>query len=139
MNIKIITIGKIREKFAKEAIKEYSKRLSRYCKLKFIEVKNGNQLQKEITDKTYLVLINTKGNLISSEELAEKIANLALSGKSDVTFLVSDVEVSHVIKERADYHLSISTMEMNIKILVVIIYEQIYRAFRIINNQPYHK
>ncbi|SHH89892.1 23S rRNA (pseudouridine1915-N3)-methyltransferase [Caloranaerobacter azorensis DSM 13643] len=139
MNIKIITTEKIREKFAKEAINEYSKRLSRYCKLKFVEVKDKKQLQKEITDKTYLVLVSIEGNLISSEELANKISNLALTGKSDITFLIIYGEVKNEIKERADYHLAISNMAMDISVLIIIMYEQIYRAYRIINNEPYHK
>lgn len=139
MNIKIITTEKIREKFAKEAINEYSKRLSRYCKLKFVEVKNTKQLQKEITDKSYLVLVSIEGNLISSEELADKISKLSLTGKSDVTFLISDLEISNEIMERVDYSLTISNMSMDIDILVMIVFEQIYRAYRIINNEPYHK
>lgn len=139
MNIKIITTEKIREKFAKEAINEYSKRLSRYCKLKFVEVKNEKQLQKEITDKSYLVLVSIEGNLISSEELADKISNLALTGKSDVTFLIVYGEVKNKIKERAGYNLAISNMDMDINVLIMVMYEQIYRAFKINANEPYHK
>lgn len=139
MKIKIVLTEKINEKFAKEAIKEYEKRLSRYCKIKMIEAKNESHVQKEISDKTYLVLVNKKENLISSEKLAEKIADLALTGKSNITFLISDEEVSSEIKERADFHLAISNMDMDINVLIIIIYEQIYRAFKINANEPYHK
>lgn len=139
MNIKIIITEKIKEKFTKEAIKEYDKRLSRYCKLKLVEVKNQNQLQKEITDKTYLILVNARGHLISSEELAKEISNLGVRGKSDVTFLIVDEEVDYGIRKRVDYHLAISSMDMDINILIIVLFEQIYRAYRIINNEPYHK
>lgn len=139
MNIKIIITKKIKEKFTKEAIKEYDKRLSRYCKLKLVEVKNESQLYKEIADKTFLILVNAKGNLITSEGLAEKISDLGVRGKSDVTFLIVDEEVDYGIRKRVDYHLAISSMDMDINILIIILFEQIYRAYRIINNEPYHK
>jgi len=139
MNIKIVLSEKTKEKFAKEAIKEYLKRLTRYCKVKKIEVKNMNNIKKHISDKTYLILIDVEGSPISSEGLSEKLSQLAISGKSDVTFLVLDKEISKEIMERSDYHISISPMEMDMNILAIIIFEQIYRAFRIINNEPYHK
>lgn len=84
-------------------------------------------------------MVSTEGNLISSEELADKISKLALTGKSDVTFLIVHGEVKNEIKERVDYRLAISNMDMDINVLIMVMYEQIYRAFKINANEPFHK
>lgn len=133
MNFKIYIIGKIKSKPQKDAIAEYAKRLTRYCKIKSIEVKDIDTLLKKINDKTYVIKLSTKGYNPSSEELAEKISALALGGKSDVSIVITEDEISF------DEHLSLSPMEMSLGMTSTVLYEQIYRAYRIINNQAYHK
>lgn len=130
MKIKIISTEKIKDKYVKDAIQEYTKRLSTYCKIEYVEAKNPT---KEISDKSYVIKINKDGEQLSSEQLAEKIEQLGVSGNSQITIYLgaNNIEV--------DYILSISKMDIDINILLIIIYEQIYRAYRIINNAPYHK
>lgn len=139
MNIKILTVDKISDKFTKEAVKEYGKRLTKYCKLLLKECKNEIQVIKELNDRTYLIHINSAGQLISSEELADKFSELGLSGQSDVTFLISQGSLSKELQERINYEMAISKMDIGFDVLIVIIYEQIYRGYRILNNEPYHK
>lgn len=133
MNFKIYIIGKITNKAHKKAIAEYQKRLSRYCKIKLIEVKDKDSLMKKISNTTYVILINTNGKQLSSEELAEKINTLGVTGKSDISIIYSEDEMEF------DEHLSISNMTMSIGITSTILYEQIYRGYRILRNEPYHK
>lgn len=133
MNFKIYLVGNKIDKFYMEAIKEYEKRLSRYCKIQLIQVKNQNQLSKINQIKSYKILVSPKGQQISSEELADKINSLAISGKSDIAFII-DIE-----NAPWDEILSISPMEMDPGLKATILFEQIYRAYRIINNEPYHK
>lgn len=133
MNFKIYVVGEKIEKTFLEGIKEYEKRLSRYCKIKLQHFKNEEQLLKKLTDKTYKILISVKGDTISSEELSEKINDLGISGKSDVTILIGAYNLQH------DELLAISPMEMELGTKTLIMFEQIYRAYRILNNEPYHK
>ena len=133
MNIKIYVLSEKFEKFYLEGIKEYDKRLSRYCKLTLQLFKNEDALLKKITDRTYKILLSTDGLLISSEDLASKIDTLGISGSSDVTFIIGCKNV--LIEE----NLAISKMEMDLGLNTTILLEQIYRAYRILNNQPYHK
>ncbi|MBA5850260.1 23S rRNA (pseudouridine(1915)-N(3))-methyltransferase RlmH [Clostridium sp. cel8] len=130
MRIKIINTDKIRDKYVKEALEEYTKRLSAYCKVEYVETKNP---AKEISFKSYVIKINKEGEELSSEQLAEKIEQLGVSGNSHITILLGADNIE------ADCVLSISRMDIDINILLIIIYEQIYRAYRIINNAPYHK
>lgn len=139
MNINIINTEKITEKFAREAVQEYTKRLSRYCKLKYIEVKNENQLLKEIGDRTYLILLNYKGENISSEEFAGRINELGIKGNSNITILICNTDLPQEVTEKVSFHMSISQMEMDINVLCMALYEQIYRAYRIMKGEPYHK
>lgn len=133
MNIKIFIVGEKIDKTILEGIKEYEKRLSRYCKVKLQHFKNEEQLLKKITDKTYKVLISVMGTTVTSEELAEKINQLGLTGKSDVTIIIGVDNLPH------DELLAISPMEMDLGIKTLIMFEQIYRSYRILNNEPYHK
>lgn len=133
MNIKVYLVADKIEKFYLEAIKEYEKRLSRYCKIQLIQVKNKNQLLKISQSKSYKILVSPKGQQISSEELADKINSLAISGKSDIAFIIAAEKVPH------EEVLSISPMEMDLGLKATILFEQIYRSYRIINNEPYHK
>ncbi|MED1643030.1 23S rRNA (pseudouridine(1915)-N(3))-methyltransferase RlmH [Brevibacillus agri] len=133
MNFKIYVIGDKIEKFYLEGIKEYEKRLSRYCKIQLHYIKNEESLSKKLSDKHYKVFISTKGKIISSEDLADKINHLGVTGQSDVSLIIGADSVPH------DEVLSISPMEMDLGLKTTIIFEQIYRAYRILNNEPYHK
>lgn len=133
MNFKVYLVASKIDKFYMEAIKEYEKRLSRYCKIQLIQIKNQSHLSKINQNRTYKILILSKGQQISSEELADKINSLAISGKSDIAFII-DIE-----NAPWDEILSISPMEMDLGLTATILFEQIYRSYRIINNEPYHK
>ncbi|GMG97597.1 23S rRNA (pseudouridine(1915)-N(3))-methyltransferase RlmH [Tepidimicrobium xylanilyticum] len=130
MKIKIINTQKLKEKYVKSTIQEYTKRLSAYCKVEYVETKNP---AKEISFKSYVIKIKKEGEELSSEQLAEKIEQLGVSGNSNITILLGADNIE------ADCVLSISRMDIDINILLIIICEQIYRAYRIINNAPYHK
>ncbi|MED2009832.1 23S rRNA (pseudouridine(1915)-N(3))-methyltransferase RlmH [Brevibacillus borstelensis] len=96
-------------------------------------IKNEESLSKKLSDKHYKVFISTKGKIISSEDLADKINHLGVTGQSDVSLIIGADSVPH------DEVLSISPMEMDLGLITTIIFEQIYRAYRILNNEPYHK
>lgn len=132
MNFKIYITGDKIEKFFIDAISEYEKRLSRYCKIELIQFKDVSQLLKKLPEKMYKILISINGKCISSEELANKINSLGLSGISDIAIIVG-VEIPH------NESLAISPMEMDLGLQTTILFEQIYRSYRIINNQAYHK
>ena len=131
MRIKIINTQKVKEKYVMDALEEYAKRLSTYCKIEYIENRNPSKI---ISNKSYIIKIDTNGELLSSEKLAGKIEECAIRGNSDITILLGNAN-----NIQPNYTLAISKMDFDIGILLIIIYEQIYRAFRIITNAPYHK
>lgn len=159
MKITIISVGKIKEKFYIEAIKEYSKRLSRYCTLKEITVsdekapenlsdkeieqtkdKEGEKILKNIKDSSFVIAMCIDGNHLSSEVLASYIKDLGVKGKSDLTFIIGgSLGLSKNILSRADYKISFSKMTFPHQLFKVLLLEQIYRSFRINNGEPYHK
>ena len=159
MKITLITVGKIKEKYLKDAIAEYSKRLSRYCKLEIIEVadektpdqasetveegiraKEGERILKYIKDDMYVVTLEIGGKMLSSEELAEKINSLGLAGKSSIAFVIGgSIGLGKEVLSRSDYALSFSKMTFPHQLMRVILLEQVYRGYRIINGEPYHK
>ena len=159
MNITIIGAGKIREKYLTAAIEEYSRRLSRYCTLKIIEVadeptpdgaswkeeslirqKEGERILKAVPSGSFCIALAINGKSLSSEEFSQKIDSLAVGGVSHITFLIGgSLGLSDECLHRADYHLSFSKMTFPHKLMRVILLEQIYRAFRIMRNEPYHK
>ena len=159
MKITVITVGKIKEKYLEDAIAEYSKRLSRYCKLEIIQVadektpdrasevvetqikdKEGERILSHIKDTAYVVALAIEGKMISSEELAELIDGLGVRGESHIQFVIGgSLGLSKKVLERADYKLSFSRMTFPHQLMRVILLEQIYRAYRIIHNEPYHK
>lgn len=159
MKITLITVGKIKEKYLKDAIAEYSKRLSRYCKLEIIEVadektpdqasetveegiraKEGERILKYIKDDMYVVTLEIGGKMLSSEELAEKINSLGLAGKSSIAFVIGgSIGLGKEVLSRSDYALSFSKMTFPHQLMRVILLEQVYRSYRIINGEPYHK
>jgi len=159
MKITILCVGKVKEKFYRDAIEEFAKRLSRYCKLEFIEVsdekteeqaseneirlvkeKEGERLLKNIKDDADVVTLCIDGKQLDSEELSEKINNLGISGVSHIYFVIGgSLGLADAVVKRADYKLSFSKMTFPHQLMRVILLEQIYRAYRIMNHEPYHK
>lgn len=159
MNIQIICIGKLKEKYWTDAIAEYSKRLSRYCTLEITELKEarlpdkasaadeenvkleeGRSILKAIKDGTYIITLEILGKQLTSPELADKIQNLSIEGKSNVAFIIGgSLGLSAEVSRRADYKLSFSKMTFPHQMMRVILLEQIYRGFKIIKNEAYHK
>ena len=150
--IKLITTGKIKEKYLKEAISEYSKRLSKYTKLEIIELndydfdsknivleKEKEQILKHISDKDYIVTLEIEGKQFSSTEFAEKINNIFINN-SNITFIIGGSYGLHDdIKKKSNLALSFSKFTFPHQLFRVILLEQIYRAFKIIKNESYHK
>ena len=159
MKITILCVGKVKENFYRDAIGEFTKRLSRYCKLEIIEVadektdeqasqneidivksKEGERLLKNIKDDAYVFCLATDGQQLDSVELSQKIDRLMTSGKSHLYFVIGgSLGLSDEVLKRADYKLSFSKMTFPHQLMRVILLEQIYRSFRISNNEPYHK
>ncbi len=159
MKITLITVGKIKEKYLRDAIAEYSKRLSRYCKLEIIEVadektldqasetweeniraKEGERILKYIKDDMYVITLEIGGKMLSSEEFAEKIESLGVQGKSSIAFVIGgSIGLGKEVLRRSDYALSFSKMTFPHQLMRVILLEQVYRGYRIINGEPYHK
>lgn len=159
MKITLLTVGKIKEKYLSDAIAEYEKRLSRYCKLEIIQVqdektpdKTSEALRKTILEKeasrllphikedSYVIALAIDGKQLSSEELSEKIDSIGLNGKSHIIFIIGgSLGLSDVILSKADFKLSFSKMTFPHQLMRVILLEQVYRSYRIINNEPYHK
>lgn len=159
MKITLITVGKIKEKFYTDAIAEYSKRLSRYCRLEIIQVadektpdkaseteerqikeKEGERILSHIRDGSYVIALAIEGQMLSSEELADKIDRLGISGQSQIVLIIGgSLGLSEAVLKRADYKLSFSKMTFPHQLMRVILLEQIYRSYRIIAGEPYHK
>lgn len=159
MNISIITVGKLKEKYLKEGINEYLKRLSKYAKVDVIEIadekapenlsakeeemvkdKEGQGILKYIKDNMYVVALDIKGKQLSSEELADFLSQRALLGESNIAFVIGgSLGLSQAVLNRANYKLSFSKMTFPHQLMRLILLEQVYRGFRIINNEPYHK
>ena len=154
MKIKIVSVGSIKEKFLKDAISEYLKRLTRFAKIEIIEVdetkiqnkseeqvkkEEGKRLLKRVGQDEFVFLLDLKGELISSEVLAQKINDLINKGISPLTFVIGGtLGLSEEVRKRANIKLSISKMTFTHQMCRMIILEQIYRAFKIINNEEYH-
>lgn len=159
MKITILTVGKIKEDFYRKAIAEYSKRLSRYCKLEIIEVtdektpdsasavveeqikdKEGERLLKYIREDAYVIALAIDGKMLDSIELSKNIEQLGVMGKSHIIFVIGgSLGLSDLILKRADFKLSFSKMTFPHQLMRVILLEQIYRSYRIICKEPYHK
>ena len=159
MKITVLCVGKVKEKFFTDAIKEYSKRLSRYCKLEIVEVadektpdgasemvvskikeKEAERMEKYLPDSAYVIALAIEGKKLTSEKLAEKIDSLGISGTSHLVFLIGgSLGMSDRLLKRADYLLSFSDMTFPHQLMRVILLEQVYRSYRIIHGEPYHK
>lgn len=144
--IKIICLGKIKEEYLKKLISDYQKRISRYHRIEIIELNDSNDLKKEANDiskhinnQDYVIALDIQGEDIYSEELARKIDNTFLS-HSTITFIIgSSYGLDESIKKRANYRLSFSKLTFPHGLFRGMLLEQIYRSFKILNNETYHK
>ena len=158
MKVTLICVGKVKEIFYRDAIKEYEKRLGAYIKLNTIEIsdekvkvendseialameKEGNNILSKIKDNQYVITLEILGKNLSSEEFASKIDNLMLTGKSDVALVIGgSYGLSDSVKKRSDFALSFSRMTFPHQMMRVVLLEQVYRAYRIITGASYHK
>ncbi len=159
MNISVICIGKLKERYWTEAVAEYSKRLGGYCTLNIVELKEarlpdrageaeeaavkkaeGEAILKHIGKEMYVITLEVRGKKLSSEALAEKVAELSLTGKSNVAFVIGgSLGLDKAVSDRADFKLSFSDMTFPHQMMRVILLEQIYRAFKINRGETYHK
>lgn len=159
MKITLVTVGKLKERFWVEAVAEYSKRLSRYCKLEIMQAadektpdhasqaleeqikeREGQRILSLIPDNSYVIALAIEGNMLNSEELADKIGRLGVDGARQIVFVIGgSLGLSTQVLKRADYQLSFSKMTYPHQLMRVVLLEQIYRSYRILNKQPYHK
>lgn len=158
-NIKIVCVGKIKEKFYRDAIAEYDKRLSRYCRLQIVEVadektpdrcsgteadqikaREGARILNNIREQDHVIALAIDGKGWDSVGLAEHLEQLAVSGKSSLVFVIGGSLGLHAdVLRRADESVSFSAMTFPHQLMRVILLEQLYRSFRIRNHEPYHK
>ncbi|GET17926.1 23S rRNA (pseudouridine(1915)-N(3))-methyltransferase RlmH [Ligilactobacillus agilis] len=159
MNIKIIGVGKLKEKYLKQGIAEYAKRLGKFCKFEIVEVpdekapeklsaaemegvkeKEGERILAKIKDKEYVYALAIEGKERSSEEFAQEIAQLTTYGRSDITFVIGgSLGLSPAVLKRAETKISFGRFTLPHQLMRVVLSEQIYRAFMINNGSPYHK
>lgn len=159
MRITVIAVGKIKEKYFTDAVAEYAKRLSRYGKLEIVEVadektpdgaspaeemqikeKEGDRILKAIRDGSYVVALAIEGKKLTSEKLADFIEKRGVEGESHLTFVIGgSLGLDKRVLARANYLLSFSDMTFPHQLMRVILLEQVYRSFRIIHHEPYHK
>ena len=159
MKITVIAVGKIKEKFYEQAVAEYQKRLSRYCRLEIIQVadektpdgaseivenqikeKEGARILAQIKEGACVIALAIEGEMLTSEGLAEKMEKLAVTGTSHIVFVIGgSLGLSGEVLRRADYRLSFSRMTFPHQLMRVILLEQVYRGYRIISGEPYHK
>jgi 23S rRNA (pseudouridine1915-N3)-methyltransferase len=159
LNISILTIGKLKEKYLKQGIDEYLKRLSTYAKVEVIELpdekapenlsetemeqvkeKEGERLLGKVSDDTHVIALAIEGKMKSSEQLAKELDQLATYGKSKVAFVIGgSLGLSKAVMKRANDTLSFSKMTFPHQLMRLILLEQVYRAFRINRGEPYHK
>ena len=159
MKITILAVGKIKESFYRQAVDEFRKRLSRYCKLEIIEVadektpdraskaqevqileKEGQQLLKYIREDAFVCVLAIEGKMLDSVQLSDKIEQLGIQGVSQIQFVIGgSLGLCDGILKRADFKLSFSKMTFPHQLMRVILLEQIYRGYRIMMKEPYHK
>jgi len=159
MKITVVGVGKIREPFFRDALAEYGKRLGRYCKLQLLEVgdepapqraspaqedgvreREAARILGRLPEDGYVIALDMGGRRLDSVSFSQKLTELGLSGKSHITFVIGGSLGLHAsLKERADLLLSFSDMTFPHQLMRVILLEQIYRAFKIMNGEPYHK
>ena len=159
MNIKIITVGKLKEKYLKMGIAEYAKRLSAYCKMELIEVpdektpeklseaemvqvkeKEGERILAKIPDQAFVFALAIEGKQRTSEEFAKEIEQLGVQGKSTIVFVIGgSLGLSDAVMKRSNTPISFGKMTLPHQLMRLVLIEQIYRGFKIVRNEPYHK
>ncbi|HAM79221.1 23S rRNA (pseudouridine(1915)-N(3))-methyltransferase RlmH [Ornithinibacillus bavariensis] len=159
MKITIVSVGKLKEKYLKQGIDEYMKRLSAYAKVEIVEVadekapenmseaetiaikrKEGERILSHIGQDTYVITLEIGGKMLTSEQLADKMDELATYGKSKLAFVIGgSLGISEAVQKRSDFALSFSKMTFPHQLMRLILLEQIYRGFRIVRGEPYHK
>ena len=158
MKIRIVAVGKLKEKYLREGVAEYEKRLAPFASVELLETreeymaenpseaqrqqtlaKEGERLLRLVPERNFLIVLDVKGKLLSSEALAKELASLALQGQSDLTFLIGGAfGLSPAVRERADLRISFSPMTFTHQMVRLLLYEQIYRAFKINRGEKYH-
>ena len=159
MKITIIAVGKLKEKYLKQGIQEYMKRLGGYAQVEILELpdekapenmseaemeevkrKEGQRILTKIAPDRYVISLEIKGEMLTSEKFAEKLDNLATHGKSKIAFVIGgSLGISEEVSKRSDYALSFSKMTFPHQLMRLVLLEQVYRAFRINRGEPYHK
>lgn len=159
LKIDLIVLGKIKEKYLNEAIDEYKKRISRFASLNIVELKDRDKPDKlsdaeldkiideeseeiltKIDEDSFVITLEIAGKLLTSEEFAEKVKEIAVSGYSKITLIIGGSNgFNKKVSSKADLKLSFGRMTMNHKLMRVVLLEQIFRCFKIINNEAYHK
>lgn len=159
MKIKVISVGKIKENYLKKGIEEYSKRLTKYCKLQFIEIndekapenlsekeieqiknKEGERILSKVKSEEILIALAIEGTLISSKQLAKKMEYYAINGKNALTFVIGgSLGLSETVKKHADLNISFGRITLPHQLMRLVLTEQIYRACRINAGHAYHK
>lgn len=159
MRIRIITVGKFKEAFYRDAMKEYLKRLQKYATVEIVEVadektieqanqaqidsikqKEAQRILQQIKENSYVIALEINAKQMASEELAEYIRELGIRGKSSIVFIIGgSLGIHDSVLERADHTLSFSKLTYPHQLMRVILLEQVYRCFRINSNEPYHK
>ena len=158
MKIRIVAVGKLKEKYLREGVAEYAKRLAPFASVELLETreeymaenpseaqrqqtlaKEGERLLRLVPERSFLIVLDVKGKLLSSEALAKELASLALQGQSDLTFLIGGAfGLSPAVRDRADLRISFSPMTFTHQMVRLLLYEQIYRAFKINCGEKYH-
>lgn len=158
MKIRIVAAGRLKEKYLREGVAEYEKRLAPFASVELLETreeympenpseaqrqqalaKEGERLLRLVPEKSFLIVLDVKGKLLSSEALAKELAGLALQGRSDLTFLIGGAfGLSPAVRECADLRISFSPMTFTHQMVRLLLYEQIYRAFKINHGEKYH-
>ena len=159
MEIRILSVGKIKEKYLNDGIAEYAKRLGRYCRLSFVQVADektpdkasdalnaqikateGQRLLKHIREQDYVIALAIDGKLLDSVELSKLMERLGVQGESTIDLVIGgSLGLSDEVLRRADFKLSFSPMTFPHQLMQLILLEQVYRGFRIMNHEPYHK
>jgi len=159
VNIKIITVGKLKEKYLKMGIAEYVKRLGAYCKMELIEVpdekapeklseaemiqvkeKEGERILAKISDQAYVFALAIEGDQRTSEKFSKEMEQLGVQGKSNLVFVIGgSLGLSDAVMKRSNTKISFGKMTLPHQLMRLVLIEQIYRSFRIMKNEPYHK
>ncbi|MBQ4122572.1 23S rRNA (pseudouridine(1915)-N(3))-methyltransferase RlmH [bacterium] len=156
MNIRIISVGKIKEQYTKDALKEYEKRLTSFCSFSYVEVQAEPILDEALNEKykeleaqriiqvlkpnSYVITLEIAGKMLSSEDFASKIKEISNDGINDITFIIGGANgLAKSVTDKADFKLSFSKMTFTHQMVKILLTEQIYRAFKINAKEPYHR